>query len=124
MIAPRIGHLFHPGIVRCRESLLTLQLIGDTAVDKVYAAGGIDPDRPVKVCGGTVKVTYAKMDEAATDVSGCVAQKRRFDRLAITSALPSATDLLEMRQRVRSVPTGDIACLVRYNRGHQLRRPE
>jgi hypothetical protein len=31
-------------------------------------------------------------------------QNRRFDPRAITSALPSATDLREMRERVRSVP--------------------
>ena len=39
-------------------------------------------------------------------------QKRRFDQLAITSALPSATDLREMRERVRSVPIGDIGLLL------------
>ena len=37
-------------------------------------------------------------------------QKRRFDQMAITSALPSATDLREMRERVRSVQNADINC--------------
>ena len=34
-------------------------------------------------------------------------QKRRFDRRPMTSGLPSATDLGEMRKRVRFVPTAD-----------------
>jgi hypothetical protein len=36
-------------------------------------------------------------------------QKRRFDRRPMTSGLPSATDLGEMRKRVRFVPLPELA---------------
>ncbi len=44
-------------------------------------------------------------------------QERRFDRLPMTSGLASATDLGEMRERVRLVPTSDIV-----SRPHKITR--